>query len=225
MNPEEISTMTKLRNDGLTWQEIADILGRSLYSVKSHARKHGLTGTHRPYTEDQDEWIKANIDGYSNYDEMAEDFNRVFDSNKTGRGLQSHAVRYLKIISGRQWFSKGKIPHNRAEIGSEYTNNANGYTYVKVTNDKDRNIAWQSKQRVVYEKKYGKIPEGHNVIFLDGDKTNFAINNLECISDKTNRILQSRNWHFGSQELTRAAIKVVELENEVKRQKEDEKHE
>lgn len=219
---EELSVMKELRSNGSTWQEVTDSLNRqfgtsrTLDSVKLCGRKHGVSGSHDPYTKAQDNWIIANVDKYDNYKAMAEDFNRIFGTDKKDRGLQSHAVRYLGIISGRQAFKKGHHTHNKKDIGDEYVNSSNGYTYVKVSDDKDRNKAWQGKHRIVYMERHGEIQDGHNVIFLDGDKTNFSHENLVSISDRTNRILQSRSWHFNNAKLTKAAIKTIELENAVK---------
>lgn len=41
---------------------------------------------------------------------------------------------------------------------------------------------WALVHRIVWEQHHGPIPEGHAVIFHDGDTSNFDINNLRCIS-------------------------------------------
>lgn len=223
---EEVDILTNARNRGCTWQEVTDILNdkfgtsRTLCAVKIQGRKSGVTGSHEPYTKEQDEWIFENVYKYDNYENLARDFNKIFGSNKKGRGIQSHAVRYLGIVSGRQAFKKGIVPHNRREVGSERTLD-NGYIYVKIACGKDTNKTWIAKQRVIYLQNNGEIPKGHNIIFLDGNKTNFSPENLACISNRTQRILQSRAWYFNNSKLTEAAIKVVELENILKEETDD----
>lgn len=211
---EEFSTMRELKKRGFTWQQIADVLNRNVNSVKQYGRSHGLadTGCHKPYTEDQDKWILDNWESYPNYDTMAKDFNAIFGTNKTSRGIQSHCVRYLGIVSGRQGIKKCTRPHNRKSIGSEYVNNANGYTYVKISDDPDRNKAWIGKHRFIWLNEHGEIPKGYNVIFLDGDKSNLSPENLECVSDRENLKLTQNGWHFPNKEMTKTAVQVIKIE-------------
>jgi hypothetical protein len=81
-------------------------------------------------------------------------------------------------------FSAGALPHNTVPIGTE-TLRRDGYVWVKVTEDKTparRN--WVSKHQHIYELAHGPIPAGHIVRFRDNDRTNFALDNLECVSRK-----------------------------------------
>lgn len=53
---------------------------------------------------------------------------------------------------------------------------------------------------------------------IDGDKNNYNIENLMCVSDRVNRTLESRHWHFNNIGLMKAAIKTINLEQAVKEQ-------
>lgn len=82
-------------------------------------------------------------------------------------------------------FKKGQLPHNAADkpIGSERTDQ-DGYVFVKVAerpSRTDRNDNWVLKQRLVYEREVGPIPDGHMVVFADGDKSNFDPSNLVLV--------------------------------------------
>lgn len=74
-------------------------------------------------------------------------------------------------------FKKGQESHNTKPVGSERLDK-DGYTYIKVEGRKK----WQPKQRLIYSQKYGKIPPNHAIIFKDGNKQNFELDNLECVS-------------------------------------------
>lgn len=92
-------------------------------------------------------------------------------------------------------FKKGKLPHNRREIGDERISK-DGYIEIKLR-DGCGNKNWEYKHRWIYKKHHGKIPEGYHVIFLDGDKRNFDISNLKAIS-KSEELIMNRNKLFTS---------------------------
>lgn len=74
------------------------------------------------------------------------------------------------------FFTKGHKPHNTKYNGYERTN-AEGYIEVRV-GDKQ----FIGKHRLLWEQANGPVPEGMCVIFADGDKTNFDLSNLVCVS-------------------------------------------
>ena len=82
-------------------------------------------------------------------------------------------------------FKKGGMPHNAVDkpIGSERTD-PDGYVLVKVAerpSSQDRNDNWVLKQRLVYEREVGPIPEGCMIVFADHDKSNFDPGNLVAV--------------------------------------------
>lgn len=79
-------------------------------------------------------------------------------------------------------FKRGQLPHNTVPIGAEAVRDGD-LVWVKVRDDlKPARLNWQPKQRVVWEAANGPIPPGHMVVFRDGNRRNFAIENLECYS-------------------------------------------
>lgn len=220
--PEEDDTLRRLRDEGLTWEEIRGRLNSifglpfSIYSVKCRARKIGASGTHVLYTKEQDDWIMANLFKFKNYDILAEEFNRIFGTKKTGRGVQAHALRNLKLISGRS--AKAPAGWNCRDVGDERTNVTNGYVYVKISNTGIKNADWESKQRVMYKKYHGadSIPDGYNVVFLNGDRGDFSESNLYAIPKAINAIMANYNWFTTSREHTLTAIKWCELHFKLK---------
>lgn len=184
------------------------------YAIKNNkftcGRKQGeLTkGKYRNYTDEQAEFIKS---GYKKWDisELTERFNARFGASKTFSQIRCFA-RNHNVKSGRTGqfergqlphnagtkglmkpnktsFKKGNIPANHREVGSERVS-VDGYIEVKVA---EPNV-WNLKQRLIYEKEIGPIPDNYNVRFLDGDRQNFEPSNLILVSNYENAILNRR---------------------------------
>lgn len=133
-------------------------------------------------------------------------------SELRGREITAEAVGHRKTILGVRssnngQFPKGHIPVNGYEkghrpdswmpVGSEVENG--GYVYVKVSDipNVPQTENWKRKQVLIWEQANGPVPEGHNIIFLDGNRRNFDIGNLMLVSDselghlcKTERLSQ-----------------------------------
>lgn len=81
-------------------------------------------------------------------------------------------------------FKKGDIPQNTRPLYSERVCAKDGYILIKIpeknpyTGAKTR---FKHKHIWLWEKHNGSIPEGHVVIFLDGNKLNCVIENLACV--------------------------------------------
>lgn len=71
-------------------------------------------------------------------------------------------------------FKKGNIPHNTLPVGSERTD-TDGYLFVKTAMPD----VWMAKHHMEFD----EVPEGHKVIFLDGNKRNFNKENLAIVSN------------------------------------------
>ncbi len=68
---------------------------------------------------------------------------------------------------------------------------------------------------------YGKIPERHRVITLDGDPMNCSLDNLYLVPDKFIPTLNKNGWLNRSREQTLAAIKWCEYFYAVRKFKEE----
>ncbi len=81
-------------------------------------------------------------------------------------------------------FKPGQVPANHKEMGFERVN-VYGYVEVKVA---ERNpytgapARYRLKHQVVWEAVHGPVPKGHVLRFLDGNKLNCALENLEAVS-------------------------------------------
>lgn len=123
--------------------------------------------------------------------------------------------------ANRTSFKKGNIPPNYREIGSERITQ-DGYIMIKVR-DGYLNKNWELKHRWLYEKEFGKIPEGYNLIFLDGNKQNVVLSNLKLVS-KSEDLIMNRNKLFSTdKDITNTGsliAKVIDKTNKVQQSKE-----
>lgn len=190
--------------------------GFSLNAIYNRARALQLTGkktSYHNYTKEQDEWLRQNITKYT-YPDLAGAFNQIFNTNIGYYALKNHCFK--KRFKGGNPYHKGYRNWRSAPIGTERIGN-DGRIWVKVSDlptkrtDKNHLANWMPKGRLVWEQHHGKIPEGHNIVFLDGDPLNCDISNLECT---TNSIQGQISLPFKgtSPELKRCAIKMKTLE-------------
>ncbi|MBC1922973.1 HNH endonuclease signature motif containing protein [Listeria grayi] len=103
-------------------------------------------------------------------------------------------------------FKKGNIPKNHLEIGSEVLR-SDGYIAVKV---KEPNV-WKLKHRLIWERKYGEIPPGQVLLFLDGNKQHVTLDNLALVDKKLMATLNRNQLLRSNKEETKVAIRIAEI--------------
>ena len=133
------------------------------------------------------------------------------NTGRTGRFEKGHAT-WNKGTKGLTKanvtsFKKGQKSHNYKPVGSERITK-DGYCEIKVS---DTGRRWRPKHVLIYEKHHGKVPKGSAVIFLDGDKRNFDIDNLYLVTRGQLAMLNKNSLIQKDAELTKTAINVVDL--------------
>ena len=184
--------------------------------------------TWRKYTPAEIRFIKGRIAGRS-YAEMAELFNRSLGLQVTVEQMKSTIARYLlsngrdcrfrpgqiphnKGIKGcpaaceKTWFKRGNRPQNWQPVGTEIVDSY-GYVRVKTRNPR----TWKFKHRLIWEKAHGKIPRGHVVLFADGDKLNFALNNLLLVSRRELAVMNNQGLICNHRDLTLAGKAIADI--------------
>jgi hypothetical protein len=192
------------------------------------------------YTDEMKQFILDNYKGRYNQ-ELADLFNQKFNTNITSRTIKSYKANN-KLNSGltgkfrkgqtphnkgkkmpkevyekvkHTMFAKGNVPPNHRPVGSERISK-DGYIEVKVAEPNK----WRLKQRVVYEEAKGKIPEGCPIIFLDGNKRNFDIDNLRCIT-RSELLYLNCNGLNNSNEITETGILMARLDRTKNKKKQE----
>ena len=158
------------------------------------------------WSNDEREYLKEICHDRS-YKEIAISMSDKFNYEFTSQNIKSAVQRYGLSTGRNGYFKKGHISESRKPIGSERKVNKDGYILVKVAEPNK----WELKHKAIYEKHYGKIKKGNVVIFLDGNKSNFDINNLKCITRKQLLVMNRNNLIKEDAELTDTGIGVANL--------------
>ena len=134
-------------------------------------------------------------------DKFLKKFNKKFKRNITLKQLSAYKSHH-KITSGLiSGFYKGHIPKNYNKIGTETTRNGDR-VFIKVGNPS----VYVEKKRYLYEKYKGKIPENYVVVFADGNKNNFNLDNLILMSKVEHFIITTHGLNFKDKDLLKSSI-------------------
>lgn len=180
------------------------------------------------YTEEQDKFLKDNVKGIS-LKELVSKFNKKFNLNSSESAIanRKNKLHISSGITGGQFkkgnipfnkgtkglmkpnktsFKKGNIPHNHRPVGSERVT-IDGFIEIKVAEPNK----WEIKSRYIYEKKYGKIPKGYKIIYLDGDKHNLELSNLKLVTYAEELIMNSNKLRFNNKETTESGYLLAKM--------------
>lgn len=125
------------------------------------------------------------------------------------KGKKMPAAVYEK--AKHTMFKKGHQPGNHREVGSVRIN-VEGYVEIKVAEPN----RWQLKHRVIYENYHNVTLKSTDVvIFLDGDKQNFDIDNLALIDRGINAIMNHDSMRFVDAEITRTGVNIAKLKKAI----------
>jgi hypothetical protein len=129
------------------------------------------------------------------------------------KGLKwdDYLTKEQQVKSLQTTYKKGHKSSNAVNVGDEAmrcNSHDEGYVYVKVCDGK-RNKNWKPKQQLIWEQEYGEIPKGHKVIFLDGDRFNFDINNLALVTNGEELHINKLDLVSGNPELKKTAVLAV----------------
>lgn len=166
------------------------------------------------YTKEFDNYVIKNCAKY-NKEDLRKKCEKKFNMNINLNSFSKHLYRinaHCKDYNPNLAIG-GKLSNSKP-IGSEL-HRTDGYIIVKIAQPS----VWEYKHRLIYKQKYGEIPKDTMVVFLDGDKNNFDINNLKAV--KTRDYLYARNKHLLSNdsEVTKTALMCGELYNKSKNKK------
>lgn len=107
-----------------------------------------------------------------------------FTKGKKLKDICKSEDSYRRSIANR-WY-KGCSPINEKKDGditirrirSVGNGNVIPYKFIRISRNK-----WEFLHRHIWSLKNGKIPDGFNIVFKDGNTMNCSIDNLECISN------------------------------------------
>lgn len=188
-------------------------------ALQSKISKLGLNAKKTHYSKEEVFWISENKDNGS-WNELAVQFSNKFKRKVTGEQLKhaSNDKGYFKCDPYKSC--------DTYHIGDEMISD-NGHVYVKTgyarnietkTTHPSREV-FKPKGRMVWEEHFGEIPDGYQITFLDGNKTNCDISNLKLIPITISGVMSKNGfWNIEDAELKKAAIMYCQLVHEIKKQ-------
>ena len=150
--------------------------------------------------------------------------NRRIHSGRTGQFVPAMAAwntgtkGVMRPNSGS--FQAGRPAHkahNYLPIGS-LRFSCEGYLERKITDDPHSMPArrWEFEHRIIYKETHGPIPDGHVVVFLDGDPLNLELENLRCVPRAVLATMNARGLSNCRGEQRKAGVLTCELEYKAK---------
>lgn len=119
----------------------------------------------------------------------------------------------------KTWFQKGNLPHTYKPVGSTRISR-DGYKYIKIADPNE----WELYHRYLWEKAHEeKVKSDEVVIFADKDKSNFAIDNLIKIKRVNLLYLNRKDLIFEDKDLTKVAVNISRLDEQIFKHGKDEK--
>jgi hypothetical protein len=211
-------------------------------AIRSLLARNGLRNDHgrgvpreKKYLPHHIRFLKEIVKGRS-YAEITKMFNREFGFSigvkAMGALLKKHNLKngrdcrirpgnispnkgrkgYCPPGSEKGWFKHGVFPLNTMPLGSERVN-GDGYVEVKYSEKSGPpNNRWKAKHVLIWEAENGPAPEGHAVIFADGNRRNFNLENLMLVSRKELAVLNHMNMLSSKNgDITKAAVGIARL--------------
>lgn len=139
-------------------------------------------------------------------------------SPRTG-GFEKGFTPWNKGVKGymganRTSFKKGQNPHNQRPIGSQRICSKDKYVIEKVAEPD----VWGYKHRMLWQEHHGEIPEDCIIRFIDKDRMNITIDNLICVPQGANSVLNLHNRaDTNNSDLNKAIILTETLRHEIRK--------
>lgn len=212
--------------------------GKKPWEFVDHSRQ-------KLFNTEQEEFIKSNSKGMGNA-ELTDMLNKEFGTSFTAKQIKTYKANHgiSSGLTGRfkkgnvpankgkkmsketyekakaTMFKKGDMPHNTRAVGT-VEKRADTYWWKKISEDKvpaRRN--WKQIHRIMWEEANGPVPEGHVIIFKDGDTDHLDLDNLMMVTMQE-RLIMARYGLFVKDypELTESGAILAKLMNIINQKK------
>ena len=139
--------------------------------------------------------------------EMAVLLNDTFGTSYTEKQVSSYYRKHgLKSGVASRYVPIGTLIFRKGE-----------WYYEKVADGPNSNENWKSKHIMVWEEANGPVPEGHMVIFLDGDRTNYDLENLALCPYDVGMEMNNARLRFGNAKLTETGMLIAKVNLQTRR--------
>ncbi|HDR7000668.1 TPA: HNH endonuclease [Bacillus cereus] len=184
------------------------------------------------FNDEQVAFIRENAKGLSNQ-ALTNLINKEFNlsisikqiktfkkNNQISSGLTGHFEKgHVPFNKGKKGltrggvetqFKKGQQATNYKPVGSERIDR-DGYVLIKVSDDGPWHKRWRPKHKVLWEKTHGLIPKEHCLIFLDSNKQNIVLDNLQLITRAQLARMNQNHLISNNAELTKTGLIIAEI--------------
>ncbi|EKN67862.1 HNH endonuclease signature motif containing protein [Schinkia azotoformans] len=201
------------------------------HRIKSNVSRRRVIEDVGLFTKEQKAFIKENVRGLSNR-KLTDLVNQKYGLSitvkqmktwKNNHGLSSglkgsegmdppnKGTKGLYNVGGnRTSFKKGQKPLNYKPVGTERIDR-DGYVLIKVSDEGPWNKRWRLKHNVIWEEANGPIPKGHCLLFLDGNKQNVSLENLQLITRSQLARLNQNHLISNDAELTKTGLIIANI--------------
>ena len=221
--PEKIEFLRSIA-EGLTSKEITELFNQRF---DEHETKRCITDVMRyrgirkkdriifDVTSDMIDWLSENVPGKTFWN-IRPVFNEKFNCAYTNsqlkgicnkRGIKSHTVgiqektRKLPINTERNFKKKCVGDTVYVKIADECFS-ANGCLAL-------HGATWKEKQLIIWEQVHRIISDDCAIIFLDGNRFNFELDNLTIVTKLERRLLYINDLIADDKEITKAGIAII----------------
>lgn len=127
--------------------------------------------------------------------------------NKGKRQTEFMSMEMIERTRGTR-FKNGQLPHNTVPIGT-IKELKDGYLWFKIDDKlkpKRKKDNWKPLHHFMYQFYHGPIPDGYDVMFLDGNKRNFDKDNLEIVTKAEKLYLNRHGFISSNPAITRSGL-------------------
>lgn len=144
------------------------------------------------YTQEMRTFIEENHSEISRK-HLTSIFNSKFETDKSVRAIDAAKA------------DMGIAREIKKPLGAETI--CNGYVFVKTAHPN----VWTSKQALIWKENYGEIPRGFSIMFADGNRKNFNLDNLIMVSKQELCYVNFRGLRFDDPEATKVGVSIAKV--------------
>lgn len=183
------------------------------HSFRTHCKRKYNHFSGLTWTESEIVWVKRN------YPEMggskcASEFEKVFGKKRTIASVVATAHRNGVYVS-ENTVEKNRNYTRRVPLGTT-VDDGDGYLKIKVGVEYSSS-GWVRYHRYLYEQRHGKMPKGYKIMFLDGNKQNYADDNMLAVPASYFALMNKLNLRSEFPDINLASVKWCDLYSALKK--------
>lgn len=167
--------------------------------------------------ERETDWLYQHWQEFDDYEDVLEALKHEFPDTTL---CKKQINRWYKIYAVPLYRNKAKAASNAKPVGSERI--IKGATYIKVSMESpDGNYlhCWKNKGKYMWEQYHGMpFPDGYQIRYADGDKTNLSEENLVAIPNKVGYTLKNLKLTYSDKNTLETAVAIAQVTMAAKRQ-------